>query len=132
MIGKLFAGTAMKVAAGIIAALVLALGIQSWRLSNAQDARDEALANFAVCEDRHAATRGSVLLLETKMAGLLERAEKRNAEYRAAEERFKRDRKRLADAAGRTDRQIADLLATDVPESGCAAPEAVLEAMEGL
>lgn len=132
MMGNLFAPLGMKIAAGIIAALALFAGVQTWRLASAHSALDEKRNELATCEARHAVTRGSVARLEAIIADLNEQAEQRAEAFAEAQE-LARERDaamdRLARASGATIAQLRELAKRP---GQCATPADLRKLAEGL
>jgi cell division protein FtsB len=77
MLGNLFAPLAMKVTGGIAALLLVLLGIQTWRLSSAQDALEDKRNELAASEAQHAVTRASLATLEGELAKMVRDGELR-------------------------------------------------------
>jgi len=91
MPNDLFAGTAMKVAAGIIAFLLIIIGVLVWRLDAADDRAAERTKEAAVCELKHLHSRNSLRALENEMAQVVaDGAARENRLAEAAREQAKR------------------------------------------
>ena len=106
MIAKLFAPLAMKIAGGIVGALLLALTVQTVRLSSA-DARNETLtAELAL------ARAANLRMVEEGVA----RTERAKRSLEAA----KRDAKPL--------QRDIERIGAEVPDGTCETPESVLQA----
>jgi hypothetical protein len=77
MLGSLFSTLAMKVTAGIIAALLALLAVMWWR-ADAISAERETLRNALATERAtHAVTRVSLATLESELAGFVKSGELR-------------------------------------------------------
>lgn len=68
----IFAPLAMKIAAGVIAALLAVVAFYAWRADSLSDARDDALERLGAAETRHAITQASLEALMADMAAMVE------------------------------------------------------------
>ena len=127
MFGKLFAPLAMKVSGGIIAALLIALGIVVWR-ADAISADREKLRNALATERAtHAVTRQSVATLEDALARFIGAGKASRAAQLAAIEAQAGDSAELQAQAEAIRAEVATL----APDGRCITPRSILNA-EGL
>lgn len=109
MIGKFFAPLAMKIGAGIILALLLALGVTMWRADSLSEQRDAALVALGAERAGHTATRASVAVLEAEMARVMQAARQRETALHEAERQAARDQA-ANDRAARSTQATIDRL----------------------
>ena len=91
MFGQFFAPLWVKIGAGILAALAIALAVQSWRLGAANERVEKARNVLAAERAQHIVTRQSLETLTYEMARLVQEGEARaervdEAMMRVAEE----------------------------------------------
>lgn len=127
MLAQLFAGTAMKAAAAIIAALLLALAFVAWRADVHHDRAERMATALATEKAAHAVTRASLDQLEQSMAGYIADGERRTREAQKALVEQVRRSKALGDQIAR----IRSEPPTVAEIADCVSPGAVLAA-EGL
>lgn len=120
MIGNLFATTAMKVSAAIIAALLLACILLWIGWSNEERNVRAAEQRFAVSEANHAVTLASLESLSEQMEGLVADGELRKERLTSAMMQARQDADEL--------RQEADAIAREAPRDDCATPRRIMEA----
>ena len=127
-----FSALTSKIFGGLALMLALALGVQTWRLSAAQEALEHKRTELATCEARHAVTRGSVARLEAIVVDLNEQAEKRAKAFAEAQE-LARERDAAMDRLARTSSATIDKLNELAKRPGqCPTPDDLRELAEGL
>ena len=132
MLTGFFSSTLNKVFSGVIAALLIALGVVMWR-ADAISADREKLRNALATEQaRHAVTRQSVGTLEAVIADLNEQAEQRAEAFAEAQELAKEREKELERARRSSDAAIARLRALSQREGVCAVPDELRDLAGGL
>lgn len=120
MLTNIFAGLIARVMAGIIAVLLLAIGILWCRTDALANQRDTARKALATSEAMHAVTRASLDTLEQEMADAVYRGELR-------QERLEDARAEIADQTDDLRRQ-AERIRIEGAEDACVTPSSVLEA----
>ena len=120
MLSNIFAPLAMKVAGGIIAALLVAIAVLWWRTETLVSERDTARNALATSEAMHRVTRASLDTLEQEMADAVYQGELR-------QERLEDARAEIADQTDDLRRQ-AERIRTEGAENACVSPSSVLEA----
>jgi cell division protein FtsB len=119
MLGNLFAPLAMKVAGGIAAVLLVLLGIQTWRLSDAKSDLEDKRNQLAASEAQHSVTRASLSTLESELAKMV-----RDGELRA--KRLQEARSEAKEASGALrDRAAALRAQAGSVDDPCVTPDAV-------
>jgi outer membrane murein-binding lipoprotein Lpp len=115
-------------------ALLLALGIQTFRLAEAHDEIEEQRNKVARCEAQHAVTRQSVSTLEAVIDDLNERALARGEAYAAAKAEAAKAETKLDALAVESDRRISALRAAarEQYNGDCPVPDDVRKLAEGL
>ena len=121
MLKNLFAPLAMKVAAGIILALIVALGIALWRADAISDERERLRNSLAASEAQHAVTVASLDALSAEMEKMVRDGELRRERLSEALEHAKTEGELLRDQADAIRAAAGD--ATD-----CVTPGVVLDA----
>lgn len=129
-----FTGLTAKIFGGVAAVGLLAAGIQTWRLGNAQEARDEALLALGAEQSAHDVTRASVATLKDAIEGMNAEADKRAAEFAESKRQVEREAAQLRSRARSSDAQIARLreMANRPATQGCEAPADLLRELENL
>lgn len=122
MISNLFAPLAMKVAGAIIAALLIALALVTWRADQISDDRERLRGTLASEEARHEITRTSLATLEDELTAMV-----RDGQLRAS--RLEQARQEQA-AATEALREQADRIRAEAAADGdpCVTPRAVRDA----
>lgn len=120
MLTRFLTPTAIKVLLGIIAALLVALGIVAWRADRISADRDKQRDLLARSEAQHAVTRASLDGLTQEMERMVKDGELRR----------KRLDEAMAEAGHGADelKRQADAIATDAAGDPCVTPGAVLKA----
>lgn len=72
MMARLLTPLAIKIGGGIIAALLVAIGILVWRADSLSDARDEALRDNGALQTSLAASNASLVALEADLSAMVE------------------------------------------------------------
>lgn len=127
-----FSALTSKIFGGLALLLLIAVGVQTWRLSSAQSALEDKRNELATCEARHAVTRGSVARLEAIIADLNEQAEQRAEAFAEAQELArKRDAEldRLAQSSGAMIERLRELAKRP---GQCAVSDELRELADGL
>lgn len=119
MLANLFASPAMKVAGGIVAALVLALIVVMARADSISNERDRLRDAVAEANARHAITRASLTQMQDEMAAIIHAGALR--EERVAEA--------LAEQQKRSQvlRDEADRILRETPSVRCETPRSILQ-----
>lgn len=86
MLAKFFAPLSVKIGAGIIALLLVALGIVMWRADAISGQRDKAIQRAANEAAAHAVTKASLAKLEQRLAAFIAAGERRTEAARKAVE----------------------------------------------
>lgn len=150
MLGDFFAPIAMKVSGGIIAALLIVLGVVTWRADAISNERDELQAwqtevwgATKIAADRpklgkdHVARQISYLgdgigRLQDAIADMNAQAEQRAEAFAEARELAEKREKELARRERSTDSRIARLRALSKQKGQCAVTDELRELAEGL
>ena len=124
MIANLFAPIAMKISAGIIAAMLLALGLLWWQNGRLEAQRDKAVQAAANCTAAHAVTKASLDNLALREAGYIADGERRAKAAREALQAQEARSAALGDQIARL-RAVRASLGTVAPVPGCETPAAI-------
>lgn len=120
MIGNLFAPLAMKIAGGLIAALLAALALVIWRADAISDDR-EALRNTLSAERAtHAVTRRSLDVLQAELEQLVKDGQLRAERLAEARQEARKETEAL--------REQAERIRAEAGGDPCVTPEAVRKA----
>lgn len=84
MLGKLFAPLAMKLAGGLIGALLASLALVIWRADAISGERDDMRDRYALSEARHAVTAASLTSLQSELAAMVAEGEATRGRVAAA------------------------------------------------
>ena len=109
MFANLFAPLAMKVAGGIILALLVLLAFSVWRADTLSTQRDSAVEARITAEARHAVTRASLDALEGELAKMVEDSQLRAARRDDALSQVEEDTRPLRDQAEALERGEIDV-----------------------
>jgi predicted negative regulator of RcsB-dependent stress response len=126
MFANFFASTAIKVATGIVGALLLALALMAWRADTISDQRETARDDLATEKAQHAVTRASVDTLEAELARFVGAGLAARAAQIASLEAQKQDSALLQADADRIRLEIESFDASN--SSGCRTSKAILDA----
>lgn len=132
MLANLFAPPAMKISAGLIAGLLIALAFVTWRADNLSGRLERSQAALVTEKAGHALTRASVDTLEAEVNRCMADARERDEAARVAQE----EATRLAetnDRLARTTQQAVDRLRELAEvDGGCIVDSEIRELAEGL
>lgn len=118
MIGQFFTSLTNKIFTGLIVALLIFGGVQSWRLGNAKGALDDTRTALALETARHSITRQSVDTLEAKLSDMIKAGELTQANVERS----------IADAKKETDKIRNDAKAVgSLVGENCVTPAEIME-----
>lgn len=129
-----FSALTSKIFGALLVVALVVVGVQTVRLSAAQDALEDKRNELATCEARHAVTRQSVAALEADFKRLMGEASERAAAFEQAKLEAERDRDRLRGEARESDAKIARLrqMAQQPSDGRCEVPADLLRELRGL
>ena len=119
MFGQFFAPLWVKIAAAVFGLLLIVVGVQSWRLGNAQDEIEDQRNELATERAQHAVTRASVDELSFEMARLVTEGEVRAERINEAMSRVADETAPLREEAQRIEREgLGENYVSDLREAG--------------
>ncbi len=129
-----FSALTSKLFAGLSLALLLAVGVQTVRLSAANEALEDKRNELATCEAQHAVTRQSVDTLDAVITDLNNRALARAEAYAQGIEEAEKRSAELAKLSAESDQRIAALRAAarEQVNGDCPTPPDLAELAKGL
>lgn len=129
-----FSAFTSKLFAGLSLALLLAVGVQTVRLSAANEALEDKRNELATCEAQHAVTRQSVDTLDAVITDLNNRALARAEAYAQGIEEAEKRSAELAKLSAESDRRIEALrkAAREQVNGDCPTPPELKALAEGL
>jgi len=129
-----FSALTSKIFGGLSLVLLLAVIVQTVRLSAANEALEDKRNELATCEAQHAVTRQSVRALESVIEDLNNRALARAEAYAQGIEEAEKRSAELAKLSAESDRRIAELrkAAREQVNGDCPVPDRLRALAENL